>query len=52
MFVCFRKEPEPETIYLKHVESKGVQQKQEEITQKYAAPQFMTPMKNVNVNEG
>ena len=37
---------------MKHVERQSGQQKQEEITQKYAAPQFITPMMNVTVNEG
>ena len=50
--LCFRKEQEPETIYLKHVERQQQQQQREEVTQKYAPPQFMTPLKNVNVNEG
>ena len=48
----FRKEQEPETIYLKHVERQSAQQKQEELTQKYAPPQFMSPLNNVTVNEG
>ena len=39
-------------IYLKHVERQAQQQKKEEIVNKYSAPQFMSPLMNVNVNEG
>ena len=39
-------------IYLKHVERQAQQQKKEEIVNKYAQPQFMSPLMNVNVNEG
>merc|ERR1719232_1848580 len=46
------KEAEPEVIYLKHVERQAQQQKKEEIVNKYAPPQFMAPLMNVNVNEG
>jgi len=46
------KEAEPEVIYLKHVERQAQQQKKEEIVNKYAQPQFMSPLMNVNVNEG
>merc|ERR1712054_556156 len=46
------KEAEPEVIYLKHVERQAQQQKKEEIVNKYSAPQFMSPLMNVNVNEG
>ena len=46
------KEQEPETIYLKHVERQSAQQKQEELTQKYAPPQFMSPLNNVTGKEG
>ena len=48
----FRQQQEPETIYLKHVERQSAGQKQEDSAQTYPAPQFMTPLKNVNVNEG
>ena len=34
------------------MERQQQQQQREEVTQKYAPPQFMTPLKNVTVNEG
>ena len=48
----FRKEPEQEVIFLKHVERQNMEQKREEVVQRYPAPTIMTPLKNVNVNEG
>ena len=50
--LIFRKEPEPETIYLKHVERQQAQQRKEETSVKYPPPQFMTPLMNVNITEG
>ena len=49
----FRKESEPEVIYLKHVERQQQQQKrEEEISSKYASPSFLTPLRDLTVNEG
>ena len=50
----FRKEEEkPEVIYLKHVERQQQQQKrEEESTTKYPAPSFMTPLRDLTINEG
>ena len=48
-----RKESEPEVIYLKHVERQQQQQKiEEERTTKYAAPSFLTPLRDLAINEG
>ena len=49
-----RKEPEPEVIYLKHVERQGQQQmvRKEEVVHRYPAPQLMGPLKDVTVVEG
>merc|ERR1711962_1160160 len=46
------KEPEPEVIYLKHVERQAQQQRKEESVTQYSAPQFLTPLKDVSVMEG
>jgi hypothetical protein len=41
-----RKEPEPEVIYLKHVERQAQQQmRKEEVVQRYPAPQLLTPLR-------
>ena len=40
-------------IYLKHVERQQQQQKiEEERTTKYAAPSFLTPLRDLAINEG
>ena len=39
-------------IYLKHVERQAQQQTKEEMTTRYSAPVFSTPLKDVTVNEG
>jgi titin len=53
---CFsilcRKEPEPEVIYLKHVERSARSERREEETVRYSAPQFTTSLHDVAVNEG
>jgi len=46
-----RKEPEPEVIYLKHVERSARHERREEEV-RYSAPLFTTPLKDVAVNEG
>jgi hypothetical protein len=49
----YRKEPEPEVIYLKHVERQGQQQmRKEEVVHRYPAPQLLTPLRDVVVAEG
>ena len=49
----FRKESEPEVIYLKHVERQQQEQKRvEEMSTKYSAPQFLTPLRDLTINEG
>ena len=49
----FRKESEPEVIYLKHVERQQQQQKiEEERSTKYAVPSFLTPLRDLTINEG
>ena len=53
MCLC-RKEPEPEVIYLKHVERQAQQQqmRKEEVVTRYPAPQLMAPLRDVAVTEG
>jgi hypothetical protein len=54
IFICFfRKENEPEVIYLKHVERSAAQQRREvEETTRYPAPTFMTPLRDLSIVEG
>ena len=40
-------------IYLKHVERQQQEQKRvEEMSTKYSAPQFLTPLRDLTINEG
>ena len=50
--IHFRKETEPEVIYLKHVERQATSKKKEETVARYPAPSFVSPLRDVNVNEG
>lgn len=47
-----RTQPEPEVIYLKHVEQQKQQQKKEEVVEKFGAPSFLTPLRDQMINEG
>ena len=52
-FDFLRKENEPEVIYLKHVERSAQQQRREiEESTRYAAPSFLTPLRDLNIIEG
>ena len=49
--IC-RTQPEPEVIYLKHVEQQKQQTKKEEVVEKFGAPSFLTPLRDQAINEG
>ena len=52
-FLLTRTQPEPEVIYLKHVEGqRQQQQKKEEVVERFGAPSFLTPLRDQNINEG
>ena len=50
-FIC-RKEPEPEVIYLRHVERAHHQAKTEEEDGPNQAPKFTHPLRDVDIVEG
>ena len=51
-FLLNRTQPEPEVIYLKHVEGQRQQQKKEEVVERFGAPSFLTPLRDQTINEG
>ena len=49
----YRREQDPETIYLKHVEhSAQQQQKLEQVETRYGVPSFTTPLNDLTIMEG
>ena len=52
VFFFGRTQPEPEVIYLKHVEQQKQQTKKEEVVEKFGAPSFLTPLRDQAINEG
>ena len=49
----YRREQDPEVIYLKHVERTAQQQqRQEEESSRYGPPSFMTPLNDLTIMEG
>ena len=52
-YTYYRREQDPEVIYLKHVEQSHKQQtRREEEISRYGPPSFMTPLNDLTIMEG